>query len=410
MVTAVLTGANVTISRRDLTALGIALSGSVVSGCGDPFGFTFTDGIHLTNAGANASLKITKPYAIPRHPQQAGPVAFNSADTLLATGCEDGKIRIFDAATGSLQRVIQAHDRGITFLEFDADGAIILSSSWDSATKLWNVETGQTLGEWTGISSTGADDARVIPTKNRAIFRNKDDWKLALWDTKNRKIMASLSVNYGCWGFDASNDGKFIVTTSEVDLTRIISMRHESKFRIWDANDGKLLRVFEELFEPVRVVTFSPDSKYIAVFDGSFTITVWRVSDGKKIFSTKPQVAHVSQVFNWSPDSRLLAVYDEFSNKPAGYIFDVISQKIVTKLNAPDTFAPQFSANGKFLFTRSTRGGLRGRTYIVGVSTGDLLAELRGPSSEGGGPYISETGKFLATAYVTGEVQVWQIG
>src|SRR6185312_8589929 len=105
---------------------------NVVYNPGQPVPAEFGKAVQTYNdAGANAEVVFTgpggtfysgssnKPIRIwkiatntPRnlpHPNLVDAVAFNPAGTQLATGCHDGRVRIFDVAKGNVVREIQAH-------------------------------------------------------------------------------------------------------------------------------------------------------------------------------------------------------------------------------------------------------------------------------------------------------------
>src|SRR5439155_6690422 len=80
------------------------------------------------------------------HPNLVDAVAFNPAGTVLATGCHDGSLRLWDHAKGAMTREIKAHampmPAPIYAVVWTPDGKQVLSASYDGSLKLWDATGG----------------------------------------------------------------------------------------------------------------------------------------------------------------------------------------------------------------------------------------------------------------------------
>jgi WD40 repeat protein len=113
--------------------------------------------------------------------------AYNGSGELLATGAEDLKIRLWNTATGQAVRALTGHDTSPGPLAFSPDGTVLASlgsgikiirtgggisfilDSSDQVLRLWNVNSGASLGVIdTGIDSLSSvafsADWRVLAT------------------------------------------------------------------------------------------------------------------------------------------------------------------------------------------------------------------------------------------------------
>src|SRR5262249_37352548 len=89
------------------------------------------------------------------HPNLVDAVAFNSAGTVLATGCHDGSVRLWDWGKGAMTKEIKAHATGmppmpapIYAVVWTPDGKQVLSASFDHSLKLWDATSGALVREF----------------------------------------------------------------------------------------------------------------------------------------------------------------------------------------------------------------------------------------------------------------------
>jgi WD40 repeat protein len=124
------------------------------------------DNVTLYSASADKSIKAWKlasdaPVKNFPHPNLVDSVAFNPTGTLLATGCHDGKLRIYDIAKGAVQKEINAHPAmmqpgmqpvpaPIYCVAWSPDGKQVLSGSLDHTLKLWDATSGNLVREFKG--------------------------------------------------------------------------------------------------------------------------------------------------------------------------------------------------------------------------------------------------------------------
>ena len=150
-------------------------------------------------------------------------LAFSPDGKLLAAGCADGKLRLFDGRTGELKKVWDDDVARAWWVVFSPDGKTLVSQSRDKTVKVWDVQTAKVL---------------------RTLQGNKAS-VMAVAFSPDGKLFAT-------GGIVRENDK---VTGGEVIL--------------WDAQTGDLKHTLPGLTVPVSTLSFSPDGKTLAIAGGS---------------------------------------------------------------------------------------------------------------------------------------------
>ncbi|MBW4493569.1 MAG: hypothetical protein KME26_10895 [Oscillatoria princeps RMCB-10] len=72
-------------------------------------------------------------------------VAVSPDGQVLASGCQDGSVKLWDLKTGQVQRILLGHSLAVNCVAISADGKVLASGSGDKTVKLWNAHTGELL-------------------------------------------------------------------------------------------------------------------------------------------------------------------------------------------------------------------------------------------------------------------------
>jgi RNA polymerase sigma factor (sigma-70 family) len=156
-------------------------------------------------------------------PEAVTSLAFSPDGKLLAAGCADGKLRLFDGRTGELKKVWDDDVARAWWVVFSPDGKTLVSQSRDKTVEVWDVQTAKVL---------------------RTLQGNK------------ASVMAAAF----------SPDGKLFATGGIVREDDEVT---GGEVILWDAQTGELKHTLPGLTVPVSTLSFSPDGKTLAIAGGS---------------------------------------------------------------------------------------------------------------------------------------------
>ncbi len=237
-------------------------------------------------------------------------VSFSPDGQLLAGGCKDELIRLWDVKTGEHKKTLIAeHGRSLHVL-FSRDGDTLASwgsyeiNLWDATTST-HKKTSREYEDYANVSINGDDLALAsIDNKNdnihlldfitgeenkklrghtnniesvafspdgRTIASGSADKTVRLWDVatgKHKKTLKGHRKSINSIAFSA--DGRLLATASGDDTVRV-----------WDVLTGTHKRTFEGHTSDVKGVRFRPDGRTIISWCNDRTIRLWDVDTGE---------------------------------------------------------------------------------------------------------------------------------
>jgi len=112
-----------------------------------------------------------------------GPVlslAFSADDQLLAAGCSDGSVRVWNVTDQKQVAHLQRHDDLVRGVAFTADGRSLISVSWDGHVKVWDVFSGteKTTFQW----HAGMIHAIAFAPDGMTAATAGQDGNIVVWD------------------------------------------------------------------------------------------------------------------------------------------------------------------------------------------------------------------------------------
>ena len=236
------------------------------------------DGATLATGGDDGTVRIWDARTGDQQRQLAGhtgpvlSVAYAPDGATLATGGHEGIVRIWDARTGDQQRQLAAHAGPVRSVAYAPDGAT-LATGGHEGTVIWDARTGDQQRQLAGHaglvwSVAYAPDGATLATGG-------DEGSVRIWDARTGDQQRQLAGHAGAVLSAAyAPDGATLATAGE-----------DGTVRIWDARTGDQQRQLAGHTGPVLAMVYAPDGTTLASV-GDTTIRIWNPRNGMQIAGT----------------------------------------------------------------------------------------------------------------------------
>jgi WD40 repeat protein len=118
-------------------------------------------------------------------------IAFSLGSKVLATGSNDGKIRLWEATTHVRLKELQGHEEPINAIAFSPNGEVLASGSDDGTVRLWNTASGEHLRTLKG--HRGPIMAIAFSLNGEVLASGSDDNTVRVWNTASGKQLLTLN-------------------------------------------------------------------------------------------------------------------------------------------------------------------------------------------------------------------------
>lgn len=187
-----------------------------------------TDG--LTPGASNAPTN-TPPSAVSY-------LAFHSSTNIVASGYNDGTIKIWDLASASVIIKFQGHRSRISKLKFDTSGTRLVSGSNDASIIVWDLVGEEGLfklkghkGEITDLTFLSKDlNSKNLDDMDDYILSVSKDGLVKLWElTSKQCIETHIAHSNECWSLALNNDQTLLITTGDKDQVKVWNVNLENQ-------------------------------------------------------------------------------------------------------------------------------------------------------------------------------------
>jgi WD40 repeat protein len=322
-------------------------------------------------------------------PQEGGvtTIAFSPDGSLIATGGEDGSVRISRSEDGSEVAALDAHDVPVRITTFDPSGERVLTAADDGTMRLWDTAAGALVADLVG--HTDRVQSAVFNPDGRRLLTSGDT-TARLWDVATgRPLRVVDAVDFALVSAAFLPGGQRILTGSDGNGAQIWDLETGTNRPLGKA--GAQLFTVEVNADGTRAVTVGKGADVGAT-------NVWDVRTGERVADLGPGLLAAVD-----PDGHR-AVVTRIDGAAA--IFDLDSGAEVATLlgHAGPLLDAQFSPDGRLVITAGVDNTAR-----VWSATGTLVAVLRGHTFSVAAAAINPAGTLAATASGDGTARTWDL-
>jgi WD40 repeat protein len=192
-------------------------------------------------------------------------LAFHPDSRHLATGHDDGIVRLWDVRAQQLVRAMTGHNSSISALAFSEDGSRLASAGEDRAIHLWQVASGQRAGSLLG--HTDRIPALAWHPDGQRLVSAGWDTTARVWDVTTCEPIILLN----------SHAGQVLALAFNRDGSLLACADSAHAVHVWYFAQYQTLRVLRGQSAEVRTLAFHPDGHRLAAGGADRVIHLWDV-------------------------------------------------------------------------------------------------------------------------------------
>jgi serine/threonine-protein kinase len=282
-------------------------------------------------------------------------VAINRDETAVAAGFGDGKVVVWDVATGK-KRVLDGHKLPVRAVAFTADGKRLLTGAGDyrdhergGEVKVWHLPDEATT-ESNDIPWDGGPVFAVAVSPDGKTMAAGGAAGVKVWDAPNqRKRLVPEQVRGAVFSLAFSPDGQRVAAAGSF----------QGDIFLWNSATGKDTVILKGHTDEIESVCFHPDGRTLASGGRDGMVRIWdlRTGGSRMDYEMPPKSWVRSVAFSGDGGALVVGTYDHTVS-----LCDPARPRMPVRLSDPEReFGGEvaFAPGGKLLVTRNMNGVVR---------------------------------------------------
>jgi WD40 repeat protein len=207
-------------------------------------------------------------------------LATSSDGKWAAIGEENGKIRIFEVATGKVAKTLEGHSGPATGVAFSADGTKLVSGSQDKTFRVWSVADQKELAK---VETPAPVNAVALVAEGKTVATGGEDNIIRLY-----ALPESTPEEAPKPLFELTGHGGPITSLAAIGNKgeKLLSGSKDGSLRTWDAVAGKADKTMSH-GAPIESVAVRADGNRFVSVSSNNTARIWNAEDQKQIAEVK---------------------------------------------------------------------------------------------------------------------------
>jgi WD40 repeat protein len=202
------------------------------------------------------------------HPIWVTALAFHPSGALLATGHDDGVVRLWDIASSKVLREMGQEGTPTSAVAFDATGSRLAAAYEDKIIRLWDVGTGTSFGSLEG--HTDRIPSLLWHPDGRRLLSAGWDTTARVWDTTTLEPIILLNAHQGQLPtFALSPDGNLLACADAANAVHL-----------WHLGNGyrELGVLRDQCAAEIHAMAFSPNGRRLVFAGVERVLNQWDVT------------------------------------------------------------------------------------------------------------------------------------
>ncbi|CAM0142760.1 unnamed protein product [Umbelopsis sp. WA50703] len=199
-------------------------------------------------------------------------VAYSTDGQNIATGGDDGKLKVWNTVSGFCYVTFSDHTSGVSAVEFAKQGQVVFSASLDGTVRAFDLVRYRNFRTFTSPTPVQFTSLAVDPSGEVVCAGSMDSFEIFVWSVQSGKLLDILEGHEGPVSSLAFSPTGLLLVSGSWDQTA----------RTWDVfGRKKVVETFKHTSD-VLAVAFRPDGKEVAASTLDGQISFWDVEDAKQ--------------------------------------------------------------------------------------------------------------------------------